>query len=149
MFLFLHKNSLSLVSTLLFGLLLFCPEGTRTVLAAEIGEQVERTGDEIMVCGQLFHTTAPVVLWTDPKGYDAYRVENRFGDFEKSDWKEPAGRSCLAKHTPNRYGIRKDQLTAEQLAPGPWRRVDVAAAERRGRSVCHALRRLRRQPTVL
>lgn len=43
------------------------------------GTTLERTGDEIVVCGQLFHTGgAPVVLWTDPGGYDAYRVSNRF-----------------------------------------------------------------------
>ncbi len=43
------------------------------------GTPLARTGDEIVVCGQLFHTGgAPVVLWTDPGGYDAYRVTNRF-----------------------------------------------------------------------
>ncbi|WP_337173691.1 peptidoglycan recognition family protein [Paludisphaera sp.] len=42
------------------------------------GDPLERRGDEIMVCGQLFHTGTPVVLWTDPGGYDAYRVEPRF-----------------------------------------------------------------------
>lgn len=82
-------------------------------LAVEVGEQIERTGDEIMVCGQLFHTTAPVVLWTDPQGYDAYRVERRFGDLEKAAWEESVKGSSL--DSPNRYGIRKDQLTAKQL----------------------------------
>src|SRR5262245_55250285 len=42
------------------------------------GTLLERSGDEIVICGQLFHTGTPVVLWTDPGGYDAYRVENRF-----------------------------------------------------------------------
>lgn len=42
------------------------------------GERLVRTGDEIVACGQLFHTGTPVVLWLDPLGYDAYRVENRF-----------------------------------------------------------------------
>ena len=43
------------------------------------GTPLARTGDEIVVCGQLFHTGgAPVVLWTDPGGYDAYRVTARF-----------------------------------------------------------------------
>ena len=36
-----------------------------------------RKGDEIVICGQYFHTGAPVVLWTDPGGYDAYRTERR------------------------------------------------------------------------
>ena len=42
------------------------------------GTPVARTGDEIMAAGILFHTGAPVVLWTDPGGYDAYRVHRRF-----------------------------------------------------------------------
>ncbi len=82
--------------------------------AAEVGEQIERSGDEIMVCGQLFHTTAPVVLWTDPQGYDAYRVERRFGDIEKASWEETTA-ATSALDTPNRYGIRKEKLTGEQL----------------------------------
>lgn len=44
------------------------------------GDRLIRRGDEIVVCGQLYHTGAPVVLWMDPGGYDAYRVENRFGE---------------------------------------------------------------------
>src|SRR5215213_2326145 len=39
------------------------------------GTRVQRIGDEIVVCGQLFHTGAPVVTWLDFGGYDAYRVE--------------------------------------------------------------------------
>ncbi len=37
-----------------------------------------RRGDEIVVAGQFFHTGAPVVLWIDPGGYDAYRTTPRF-----------------------------------------------------------------------
>lgn len=81
--------------------------------AVEVGEQVPRTGDEIVVCGQLFHTTAPVVLWMDPGGYDAYRVERRFGPVEKSSWAETARDGELT--SPNRYGLRKDGLSAAQL----------------------------------
>ena len=44
------------------------------------GTVLERKGDEIMVAGTLVHTGAPVVLWTDPGGYDAYRAESRFID---------------------------------------------------------------------
>jgi len=46
--------------------------------APKPGDRLERQGDEIMVCGQLFHTGTPIVLWTDPGGYDAYRVGPRF-----------------------------------------------------------------------
>ncbi len=79
----------------------------------EIGEQVPRTGDEIVVCGQLFHATAPVVLWMDPGGFDAYRVERRFSPYETSSWEETKKEVNL--DTPNRYGLRKEGLSPEQL----------------------------------
>ncbi|MDZ4656371.1 MAG: peptidoglycan recognition family protein [Bythopirellula sp.] len=81
---------------------------------AEIGERLERKGDEIVVCGQLFHTTAPVVLWMDEAGYDAYRVERRFAPIEKADW-DVSKEEVEYLESPNRYGIRKDTLTTEQL----------------------------------
>ena len=46
------------------------------------GVPLERLGDEIVVCGQLYHTGAPVVLWTDPGGYDAYRAHRHFNPDE-------------------------------------------------------------------
>lgn len=92
--------------------------------AAEVGEQIERTGDEIMVCGQLFHTTAPVVLWTDPKGYDAYRTERRFGPIEKSTWEETIKElPDMATNGPARYGIRTeglDPVEIEEVRGGGW-----------------------------
>lgn len=81
---------------------------------AQIGDRLERAGDEIVVCGQLFHTGTPVVLWTDPGGYDAYRVERRFAPFEKSSWEDTAPEVKDLK-SPNRYGLRKDPLTDEQI----------------------------------
>ncbi|MCB1119857.1 MAG: N-acetylmuramoyl-L-alanine amidase, partial [Chlamydiia bacterium] len=83
--------------------------------AAEVGEQIKRDGDEIMVCGQLYHTTAPVVLWTDPGGYDAYRVERRFGDWAAASW-EASQREAPSLSTPNRYGLRQESLTPEEVA---------------------------------
>jgi len=82
--------------------------------AADVGEQLERTGDEIMICGQLFHTTAPVVLWTDPGGYDAYRVERRFSPLETASW-EASRKEVADLRTPNRYGLRSDRLSADEL----------------------------------
>jgi N-acetylmuramoyl-L-alanine amidase len=38
------------------------------------GTTLNRRGDEIMAAGQLIHTGTRVVLWFDPKGYDAYRA---------------------------------------------------------------------------
>jgi N-acetyl-anhydromuramyl-L-alanine amidase AmpD len=78
------------------------------------GDELKRTGDEILVCGQLFHTTAPVVLWTDPAGYDAYRVERRFSAFDKSSWEESV-KEVSSLDSPNRYGIRKEKLNDEQI----------------------------------
>src|SRR5271170_3535389 len=49
-----------------------------------------RKGDEIVVAGKFVHTGTPVVLWLDPGGYDAYRVERRFSPYAKSDWKASA-----------------------------------------------------------
>lgn len=41
---------------------------------AEWSEPQFEVGDEIVVCGERFATGAPVVLWTDPGGYDGYAV---------------------------------------------------------------------------
>lgn len=44
--------------------------------AIEIGDEValkDRRGQEIVVCGRYFHVGTPVVLWTDPGGYDLRR----------------------------------------------------------------------------
>ncbi|MEM8882965.1 MAG: N-acetylmuramoyl-L-alanine amidase [Planctomycetota bacterium] len=61
--------------------------------APRAGDRLPRRGDEIVLCGQLFHTGTRVVLWTDPGGYDAYRahkhrdetqpVPARFGTYRR------------------------------------------------------------------
>jgi hypothetical protein len=51
--------------------------------APKPGDRLERSGDEIVICGQLFHTGSRVVLWMDPGGYDAYRPHRHF-DPEKA-----------------------------------------------------------------
>jgi N-acetyl-anhydromuramyl-L-alanine amidase AmpD len=94
----------------------------RSLSAAEVGKPLKRTGDEIMVCGQLFHTTAPVVMWTDPGGYDAYRVERRFAPFDKSDWAK-SHQEVKELTRPNRYGLRSDKLSPveiEEVRGGGW-----------------------------
>ncbi len=58
-----------------------------------------------MVCGQLVHTGAPVVLWTDPGGYDAYRTEKRFGPLAHAEW-QTATAQRRGPETPNRYNTR-------------------------------------------
>ncbi|MFO0950663.1 MAG: peptidoglycan recognition family protein [Isosphaeraceae bacterium] len=79
-----------------------------------VGERLERRGDEIVVCGQFFHTTTPVVLWTDPGGYDAYRVERRFAPLDQSAW-EASKKAVPALTSPNRYGMRRRGLSPEQI----------------------------------
>ena len=60
------------------------------------------------------HSGTPVVLWLDPGGYDAYRVERRFAPFSESSWERSrAANKDLG--TPNRYGLRREGLTQEQI----------------------------------
>ena len=76
-----------------------------------VGDIVERQGDEIMVAGQLVHTRAPVVLWFDPGGYDAYRVERRFVPIDDAPW-EVSGERL---DSPNRFGLRRAGLSDEEI----------------------------------
>lgn len=87
-----------------------------------------RAGDEIVVAGQLFHTGAPVVLWTDPGGYDHSRVERRFGPIERSGWaalqKEGKGPT-----DPARFGTRFFRFADKQpefLGDGPLSPEEIA-----------------------
>src|SRR5579859_141838 len=73
-----------------------------------------RQGDEIVAAGQFFHTGTRVVLWMDPGGYDAYRVERRFSPLEKSDW-ESSQAEVRELTSPNRYSLRRNGLSPEEL----------------------------------
>src|SRR6185312_17037912 len=86
----------------LFALALALALGSGCRTAPRPGAPLARTGDEIIVAGQLFHTGTKVVLWTDPGGYDAYRVERRFSPFDQSDW-ETSHEQVKGLHSPNRY----------------------------------------------
>ncbi len=50
----------------------------------------------------------------DPGGYDAYRVERRFVPLEKASW-EISRLEDPELSSPNRYGLRKDCLTSEEV----------------------------------
>lgn len=81
--------------------------------------ELTRTGDEVMIAGRLFHTGAPVVLWTDPGGYDAYRVERRFSPLDQSDWEHSKDKL----DSPNRYSLRRVPLFDDQrdiVRGGGW-----------------------------
>ena len=108
-----RKLSLALLGML--GLLLSaCTSGPR------VGDVLARRGDEIVVAGQFFHTGAPVVLWTDPGGYDAYRIDRRFARPDRAAW--DAEGSTLK--SPYRFGTRFEKdLDADTLArvrAGGW-----------------------------
>jgi N-acetyl-anhydromuramyl-L-alanine amidase AmpD len=88
------------------------------------GTEVPRYGDEIVVAGRYFRTGAPVVLWTDPGGYDAYRVERRFVPWERASWEATTRDSDDNRpSTPNRLSLRHSVLTDEEAAKvrgGGW-----------------------------
>lgn len=93
------------------------------------GEPVPRFEDEILVAGQRFRTGTKVVMWTDPGGFDGYRVERRFGDLKRSGWEEMK-QDGISFNSPNRYGMRAAVLTpAEQqrVRGGGW---DLATLQR-------------------
>jgi N-acetylmuramoyl-L-alanine amidase len=108
----------SLLFLLAFAVLIGCQAAPRP------GDRLSRQGDEIMIAGQLFHTGAPVVLWTDPGGYDAYRVERRFTRADESGW--DAIKDAL--ETPNRYGQRRtgDPELDERVRGGGWTLDELA-----------------------
>jgi len=93
------------------------------------GTSLTRTGDEIVVAGQLFHTGTRVITWMDPHGYDAYRVERRFSPLASSDW-EKTKVEAKEVTTPNRYSLRGNSLPPaelERLRGGGW---DLPALQR-------------------
>lgn len=86
------------------------------------GTVSKRIGDEIVVAGQMVHTGARVVLWMDPGGYDAYRVDRRFAPLDKAGWD-----SSIAENkqlSPNRYNLRKRAVLSdediERVRGGGW-----------------------------
>lgn len=83
------------------------------------GTWLPRRGDEIMICGQLFHTGNPVALWVDPRSYDAYRVEKHFEPLAT----QPTSTQPMAKKTGSsavdnnepRYGTYRRHIPAEVM----------------------------------
>src|SRR3954467_491258 len=102
--LFRHFVALFSIASLFCGCAHMTPPGT----------YAPRAGDEIVVAGQFFHTGTPVVLWMDPGGYDAYRVERRFSPFARADWAHSTEDSPELR-TPNRYSLRAAGLSAEEI----------------------------------
>lgn len=85
------------------------------------GTLAPRRGDEIVVAGQFVHTGTRVVLWLDPGGYDAYRVERRFSPIEKAGW-EASQAEVKSLTSPNRYSLRGGltEEETERVRGGGW-----------------------------
>ncbi|MBI5863976.1 MAG: N-acetylmuramoyl-L-alanine amidase [Planctomycetes bacterium] len=92
---------LALSCVCLFG----CPPRPGTLL--------QRTGDEIVVCGQLYHIGTPVRLWLDLGGYDAYRLEKRFEN-PRIVAGGPSPATNPAEAAKARYGSWRKHLPAEE-----------------------------------
>ncbi len=74
------------------------------------GEEAPRRGDEISVCGRLFHTGTRVVLWNDPGGYDHYRVEPKWPD-ELPDDVDPALLEPAPRYSWRSYDVPEALLS--------------------------------------
>jgi N-acetyl-anhydromuramyl-L-alanine amidase AmpD len=85
------------------------------------GDELARRGDEIVVCGRLFHTGTRVVLFADPGGYDAYRPHRFFEPDEvlPSDGQEVARFGSLRRNLPDDLG--------ERVRKTGWRLEDLQA----------------------
>lgn len=110
LYLSMNLNRFVMVVALLLPVLF---SGCKTI-PPRVGSIAPRVGDEIVVAGQYVHTGTKVVLWTDPGGYDAYRVERRFAPLNESDWKTSSEAVEYLK-TPNRYNLRTNNLTPEEI----------------------------------
>ena len=114
-----------------------------TQRAEKPGAKLDRTGDEIVIAGQYFHTGAPVVLWTDPGGYDAYRTERRFSPWATASFEETAKETAENKRlkrrggtevdAPARYGIRFAPTTRSATQPATTTMYTSRTTARRGR----------------
>ncbi|PIE25559.1 MAG: negative regulator of beta-lactamase [Planctomycetota bacterium] len=79
----------------------------------QIVTKAQRRGQEIVVCGQYVHVGTPVVLWSDPGGFNAYSQDLAFPE-ETGKRKDPP--------TGRRYGSRRKlpEDLAAQVAKRGW-----------------------------
>jgi N-acetylmuramoyl-L-alanine amidase len=102
----------------LFALVVICPlfpaslfgQGFTPAHLPAPGQSLVRAGDEIIVCGQFFHTGgAPVVTWLDLGGYNAYQGAPRIRGGRS------ASRPTTNESFPISFGIRTAPLTDEEV----------------------------------
>lgn len=79
-----------------------------------------RTGDEIVVAGQLFHTGTRVVLWSDTDGYNAYNLHRHFASTNETAAEKPE----------KRYDKRQGGLSVGELARIRTNGWDLATLQR-------------------
>jgi N-acetylmuramoyl-L-alanine amidase len=101
------------------------PVSGQDVRSSRLGWQ-KRYGDEIMVCGELYRIGAPVKLWLDAGGFDAYRTDRRFVPFDQRKWKHTVEQMKEGKvdfvtkpqeASPDRYGMRFESKADTQFSP--------------------------------
>lgn len=105
--------------TLSMALVSGCTSTHPTASSGDVGTPLKRTGDEIIVAGQFFHTGgAPVVTWLDAGGYNAYRPGPRFPATTQA---ARAGEDESGQHGPY-YSARNRVLTPaeRELIKGGW-----------------------------
>lgn len=115
-------------------------------------QELERAGDEVIVCGRLFHSQARVLTWLDPGGYDGYSTAPRF---EQSVEASSTARTPQLKqsysqrrvngtpHGPENWTLDELQQVVDQVvihfdACGSSRRCFEVLHDRRSLS-CHFL----------
>jgi len=64
--------------------------------------------DEIVVCGKRFHIGTPVVLWTDPGGYNGYQASPAFAPMKPEPW------SLERDDSPTHFGSRTGALPRDE-----------------------------------
>jgi PBP4 family serine-type D-alanyl-D-alanine carboxypeptidase len=106
----------------LFALLvLFSLTGCANKPAPEVAAKpLKRSGNEIVVAGQYFDIGTPVVLWTDPGGFDAYRTERRFAPWDEASFRATTQAATTRESlrdigSPNRVNLRWKVLSPAEL----------------------------------
>ncbi|MCA8956074.1 MAG: N-acetylmuramoyl-L-alanine amidase [Planctomycetes bacterium] len=103
-----------------------------------------RRGEELEVCGHLFATGTPVVLWHDQQGYDAYRTTPFFpselGSRRVIHGRRYALRSGFAPtaHGPDTAGLKALRDHVDQMVI----HFDVCGTSRQCFKVLHDIRKL-------
>jgi N-acetyl-anhydromuramyl-L-alanine amidase AmpD len=117
----MYRILLSVVLVFLYGAV----SPTQQLFGQEKG-WIKRHGDEIMVCGQFYRIGAPVKLWLDEGGFDAYRTDRRFVPFDQRKWKHTVEQMREGKldfvskpqeTAPDRYGMRFEATAESQFTP--------------------------------